>query len=313
MTRKYLRRLLYLVLAPLSPPLALAFDRWLRGAREARKLRRADAVVVSYPKSGRTWLRAFLSFYYATARGLATAELLGFDNYHARDPSIPKILFTHDNYLVDALGEPALERLYAARPVILLVRDPRDVVVSAFHHLRWRSDPHKKRLHGLDAPQLQDLSGFLRDPRWGLSRILAFLSRWRQRLHRLPRVLLVRYEDLRRDTAGEFVRILRFLGEEPQPQAVARAVAEASFARLRERERSGAFAGGSRRLGAPVAHPDAFKVRAGEIGGWRRHFGPEDIAWITRTMAARMPEGFGYRPEEEGELALPVAAEGWGG
>jgi catechol 2,3-dioxygenase-like lactoylglutathione lyase family enzyme len=298
LARKPLRRLLFGLLAPLPRETRLALDRHLRGAKEARKLRRADAVVVSFPKSGRTWMRALLSFYYARSRGLDTGELLGFDNHHARDPSIPRILFTHDNHLVDALGEAELERLYAARPVVLLVRDPRDVVVSAFHQTRWRTDPLKKALRGKDAPHLSELSAFLRDPEWGLLRHLAFLERWRRRTGRLPRILPVRYEDLKADTARELDRVLRFLGEVPAPEAVARAVSEASLERMRERERAGAFDSASRRFGAPVDHPDAFKVREGRVGGWRRHFSAEDVAWIEATMAARMPAGFGYRPEE---------------
>lgn len=243
MADKPLRRLLFGLLAPLPRGTRLALDRRLRGAKEARKLRRADAVVVSFPKSGRTWMRALLSFYHAGSRGLVTDELLGFDNYHARDPSIPKILFTHDNHLAD-------------------------------------------------------LSAFLRDPQWGLLRHLAFLERWRRRMERLPRILTVRYEDLKADTARELDRVLRFLGEDPAPDAVARAVAEASLERMREKERAGAFAAPSRRFGAPVEHPDAFKVREGRVGGWRRHFSAADAAWIERTMAEHMPAGFGYRPEE---------------
>lgn len=298
MARKPLRRLLFALLAPLPCEIRRAFDRRLRGAKEARKLRRADAVVVSFPKSGRTWLRALLSFYYAGSRGLQTDELLGFDNYHARDPSIPRILFTHDNYPVDVLGEAALEDLYAARPVVLLVRDPRDVVVSAFHQTRWRTDPLKKTLMGKDAPHLADLSGFLRDPQWGLLRHLAFLERWRRRMERIERLLLVRYEDLRADTVRELDRVLHFLGEQPQPEAVVRAVDEASFERMRQKERANAFASGSRRFGAPVDHPDAFKVREGRIGGWRQQFSAEDVDWIERMLTERLPAGFGYRPGE---------------
>jgi hypothetical protein len=42
----------------------LLLERWLRGREDWRKLRLADAVVVSFGKSGRTWLRVLLSRVY---------------------------------------------------------------------------------------------------------------------------------------------------------------------------------------------------------------------------------------------------------
>jgi len=294
------RRLLYALIAPLPLPLRRGIDRRVRGLAESRKLVRADAVVVSHPKSGRTWLRALLSWYWRTARGLATEALLGFDDYHRLDPTVPRILFTHDNYPVDWLGPARLEALYAARPLVLLTRDPRDVVVSAFFQTRRRTDPAKRRILGKDDPALADLSGFLRHPEWGLPRILAFYERWAERLPRLPRALRVRYEDLRRDPAGVFTRVLIHLGETPvDAGAVARAVAETEFSRMRERERRGELATGrSRRFSAGGDDPAALKVREGRIGGFRDHLRAGDIAWMEAEIARRMPPGFGYRAEE---------------
>ena len=156
----------------------------------------------------------------------------------------------------------------------------------------------KQSIRGKDAPHLHDLSAFLRDPAWGLLRYLCFLERWERRIDRLPQSLLVRYEDLHADTAGGLDRILRFLGERPDPHWVRHAVVEASFQRMREKERSGVFGSSSRRFGAKVDEPNAFKVREGRVGGWRGWFSEADVEWIERTMAERMPAGFGYRDEE---------------
>ena len=40
-------------------------DRWLRGHEEYRKLQQADAVIISFGKSGRTWLRVMISRFYS--------------------------------------------------------------------------------------------------------------------------------------------------------------------------------------------------------------------------------------------------------
>ncbi|HEX5078276.1 MAG TPA: hypothetical protein VFV80_03940, partial [Geminicoccaceae bacterium] len=44
-----------------------AIGRWVRGREEHRKLQRADYVLMSWGKSGRTWLRVMLSRFYQLA------------------------------------------------------------------------------------------------------------------------------------------------------------------------------------------------------------------------------------------------------
>lgn len=308
MGKKPLRRMIYRMLLPLPGDVAARADRLLRGLAEARKLARADAVVVSHPKSGRTWLRALLSWYWSESRGLGVRWVLGFEEAHRLDPSIPRVLFTHDHYPVFWLGEERLLELYASKPVVLLVRHPCDVTVSAFHQTHHRTDPLKKRLLGKDAPELADLSAFLRDSRWGLARPVAFLERWAARLERLPRHLVVRYEDLRRNTPGTFSRILCFLGEEPDPAHVMRAVEETEFSRMQARERAGLLADGSARF-SRGDDPAALKVREGRVGGWRERLSAEDVAFAEGLLAARLPYGFGYRPDEE---AVATGASGSG-
>ena len=64
-------------------------ERWLRGREETRRLERADVAVVSFGKSGRTWLRVIMSRYYQLVFGIPERVLLGFENYHRRHAKIP--------------------------------------------------------------------------------------------------------------------------------------------------------------------------------------------------------------------------------
>ena len=64
-------------------------ERWLRGNEDFRKLSLADCVIVSFGKSGRTWLRVMLSRVYQVRHGLAQRHLLAFDNLHNKVPQIP--------------------------------------------------------------------------------------------------------------------------------------------------------------------------------------------------------------------------------
>ena len=45
----------------LSDERRIGVERWMRGFLESRRLRNADVAVVSFGKSGRTWLRVLLS------------------------------------------------------------------------------------------------------------------------------------------------------------------------------------------------------------------------------------------------------------
>jgi hypothetical protein len=55
------RRIAVWLATPLGARRRRDLERWLRGREQVSKLRRADAVVVSYGKAGRTWLRVLLS------------------------------------------------------------------------------------------------------------------------------------------------------------------------------------------------------------------------------------------------------------
>ena len=68
---------------------------------EWRRVHAADAVIVSFGKSGRTWLRVMISRLYQRRYGLREGELIEFDNFHKVDAAIPRVFFTHDNYLRD--------------------------------------------------------------------------------------------------------------------------------------------------------------------------------------------------------------------
>ena len=61
--------------------------------------------MVSFGKSGRTWLRVMLSRVFQVQHGLGQRALIGFDNLHDTDRRVPKILFTHDNYVKDYTGQ----------------------------------------------------------------------------------------------------------------------------------------------------------------------------------------------------------------
>jgi len=282
-----------------------AVERRLRGREEFRKLGLAELVVVSFGKSGRTWVRVLMSRFYQLRYGLRRSAFIGFDNLNRRHGNIPRVFFTHDNYLRDYTGHTATKEDFHDKKVVLLVRDPADVAVSQFHQWKFRMRPGKKSLnkypeHGLEV----SIFDFIMDPDAGLMKVIDFTNPWASELPSMRHALVVRYEDLRADTAGELGRVLRFMGETPTDAELADCVAFASVENMRALEQKRVFwLSGTRMLAKDRNNPDSYKVRRAKVGGWRDYFTPEQAATIERTIDERLLPGFGYVSSERAAAA----------
>ncbi len=286
-------------------------ERRLRGWFEARRLKKADVAVVSFGKSGRTWLRVMLSRYWQQQFALPEGELLEYDNFHRRAPAVPRVLFTHDNYLGDYSGERESKRDYARHRVVLLVRDPADIAVSQYFQWRHRMRDHKKRLNGYPLDESMSMFDFVMGEAAGLPKIVRYLNQWLLARDNIGDLLTVRYEDLRADTEGQLRRVLEFVSNAGDPvtdSAVAEAVEYASYENMRAREAGESSAGGtSERLrAADPANPDSFKTRRGKVGGYRDYFDDSQIEAIDKLIARTLVAELGYN--DRPALERPAAA-----
>src|SRR5690625_2756179 len=125
----------------------IAIERRIRGRFEWQKLRDCDAVIVSFGKSGRTWLRVMMSRLYQQHYRLPKSMLLQYDNMHRRNAAIPKIHFSHDNYLKDYTGNFDNKADYRNTRVVLLVRHPADTAVSQYFQWKYRMRDRKKQIN----------------------------------------------------------------------------------------------------------------------------------------------------------------------
>src|SRR5687767_7028255 len=105
-----------------SQPVLIGFERYLRGLRDSRRLAAADYVIVSFGKSGRTWLRLLVSRYFQLRYQLPTDAVFRFKNLSALNSSVPAILFTHDNYLSDFTRDRDGKSDYHGKSVVMLIR-----------------------------------------------------------------------------------------------------------------------------------------------------------------------------------------------
>lgn len=166
----------------------------------------------------------------------------------------------------------------ASAGAVYLVRDPRDVAMSYAHHLRRDTATAIARMAAADATQDQwpDRTSA------NLPQVMASWSgnvaSWLDQTD-VP-LLLLRYEDMLGDPAAALTRVIDFSRLEPDPALIGRAVAAASFARLRTLEASTGFAE------APSGAQPFF--RAGQAGSGQRELGEREIAAILAAHGGTM-------------------------
>lgn len=263
----------------------------------------SSTFVVSFPKCGRTWVRLMLGYvirsHFQLPVPLHSSDLL-FPNVLAeRMPGVlPPIKFEHDD---DAFFKQPGELTrgkgeYAGHKVVFLARDPRDVVVSAyFHKLKRRNFPPIDKRFAPHVGYEGDLTDFIREDRGSLRTIVEYYDIWERNRAAVAGFLSVRYEDLVRDTRGQFCGLLDFLGMRDVAAAVIdEAVAFASFDNMRRMEEEDAF--GSALLKPTIpGDVDSYKTRRGKIGGYRDVLSAADVEYMNAVIrASASTDLFGY-------------------
>lgn len=204
-------------------------------------------VGVSFPKSGRTWLRKMLfdlqlsiHFSHAGSNLYETGALPNFDE---------------------------IER-YVDRSVIFIVRDPRDVLVSYHEDLVHR--------HKVFDGSLLDMA---KAPSIGIEGICAFNTLWLKRAKQLRGFRLVRYEALRSQPEETLAELCKFLGAFWITRGGIRTVvANSSFDRMQRGEQSGEYLANYPKYWFEGAEGQdrPRKVRRGQAGGFVDEM-PEDV------------------------------------
>jgi len=237
-------------------------------------------VVNEFPKSGGTWLTLMLS------------DALDLP-FRRNEPLRIEPALVHGHFL----------RPGTLRNVVVLWRDPRDLIVSLYHHCFFVSEFDDvlfgnraivARMRGtLPFKDYDDvranLPAFIRFisetpvvPRFTWPR---FVDRWAGRAGTVQ----THYEALRADTPAELARVVTALTGTASDSSRMASIAEArSFPRAKaEAERH--LPKGARSF-----------VRSGSVGGWRDSFNDEAHAMLTRYGYDAAMRKLGYQPHSQG-------------
>ena len=245
--------------------------------------------LASYPKSGNTWLRAFLANYltnaarpvpindlpnhvlgdnlilhYEQLTGIPTRELVDEDFNRLRPKvhewlarSQPGEVFVKTHSVLRKIGGVPLITPSATRGAVYVVRNPLDVAVSFAHHY------HVTYGRAVESLCTED---YALPPSSGLCR--QHLGSWSHHVASWteppgPRPYLLRYEDMLGAPTSAFGGLVRFLGLPRDPGRLKRAIVYSSFRELSGQERTTRFV---------EARPDgkAPFFRSGRSGAWRQ-------------------------------------------
>lgn len=272
-----------------------------RGYRLASAVANIDALLVSYPKSGRTWLRFILANYFALVIDqdhrvdmrtmFAFLPNLSWDSVRGvqatltqqlKASHLPLIAVNHDFY-----GTGSGNRL----PVIFMVRDPRDVLVSSYFH----ATRHRHRFAG-------DIDAFVRDAEQGAPHLLRYLNRSVELLASRPHHV-VSYEQLSTQPLPTVAALLRFAGHEPDLERVEQAVARGAIEKMRAIEVE---------QGIPAheydrTDPEALRARRGVVGGFGDYLSRDTQTWIEGFFASNLSADARHLVEQNAQVMLAGA------
>jgi len=268
--------------------------------------------LASYPKSGNTWLRAFLANLIANrAEPVPLAELPNYGRLEA-DPELysrlagrpsteldfaqlcalrpqvhtaiaaaaPRTVFVKTHSMAGAMDGVPLLTPQVSAGAICVVRNPLDVVISMAHHFGIDLDAAIAYLNNENsATENSDLF------------VTEFLGSWSHHVKswadmESERILILRYEDLIDKPAKGFGKVARLIGTDDRAR-IERAIRHADFRALSAMEQRDGF------VEVPIKGKRFF--RAGRSHQWREKLSRDQVARIVAAHREQM-QRFGYVP-----------------
>jgi len=263
-------------------PYAKKVQKYFLNRRTDYALRLSEYIGISFPKSGRTWIKVLLAKAFSKKYGVEMDARFLY-KMSKSDNHIPPIHFTHIGAL-NIRDIITFAKKFHSKKILFVVRDPRDTIVSYFYQLKNR----EKLFRG-------SISDFIHHEKYGIRTLINFLNTWYQNKDRFKDFLIVRYEDLHKNPDNELDRILEFIGVSADNKIIRIAVEFAKFENMQRMEQKNKFNWAAMK---PVDTKDAnsYKVRKGKIGSFRDELSKADIKYIDIELK-NLDSGFMYNQD----------------
>jgi hypothetical protein len=269
----------------------------------AMRVARARVCLVSYPMSGGMRLRALI--------GKALCEKYGLDERLIfREPRLTKSAgvlrtmctngdaeVTEDKHYKDL--QTNLARYHSKR-IILLIRDPRDLVVSCYLYATGPKGTYRG-----------SLSDFVRSDHHGIRRIVTFYRIWHANRH-VPEMLLpIGYDVLRSDPGGTLRRALALIdAQEYGDEIISRAVDYCHGRCTRKREGAASLADGATLKPDDDSDQEWYEDGPAQVGCYMRYLNREDQEYVNGVIEALGEPPFITPRVSASRTALPEACDG---
>ncbi|MFH2065943.1 MAG: sulfotransferase domain-containing protein [Pseudomonadota bacterium] len=247
-----------------------------------------DAYIVSYPKCGRTWLRVMYVRYMQLAYNLPSLS----PDLMEKHKEIPNVNFTHDQggwvpapVHFSKIRPPGFK--YYDRPVIFIVRDPRDVLISSYMHLRYRENLFAK-----------SISEFIRDEYVGVVKIIHFYNEWVKVLDKNHKAFFLTYEDMHESPVQQLAKVLQTIGLAYIDRAALESAVEFSrFDNMKKMEKNNQWDIPWLQAGK-TDDERSYKTRQGKVGEYRNVLNNQDIDFLDQCINEKLSEYYqAYRNE----------------
>jgi hypothetical protein len=244
-----------------------------------------DVFLVSYPRSGNTWTRFLIG------NLIYQDEPVTFANIESR---LPEIYFNPDRVL-RRLPRPRILKSHECfqpryRRIIYIVRDPRDVAVSFYHHNIKAGNIAEDYAIADFVPRF--IAGEF-DAKWGSwsDHVLS----WMLLRQNSPAFIVLRYEGMKEQPETELARVAAFLREcsfraiDASREKLQRAIDLSSPDRMRELEKQQA----NQWVLTRETRSDKPFVRSAISGEWKTQLPEQSVVAIEAAWGEVM-QGLGY-------------------
>jgi len=223
-------------------------------------------VFVSYPKSGRTWMRYVLQ--------LANVDV--------------RLTHAGSGHGLKEIGEDftGVDQRILGRRNVFMHRNPLDTAVSMHFETLYRSlhpsaenySQKFNKLQILNRLPTENIEDFVLDGIWGIKRVCKFNKEWLDFIKKTTGkdFHVMSYETVKLNPDQEIERLLYFFGA--STINIADIVKKTQFEEMKKLELSLSGPVTKIRLGMQVqGEPESMKVRRGKIGGYREYLSPKII------------------------------------